>query len=273
MTAVLTEPAAAVDEIASVPKRPFGLARHSLALAWRNLVKTMRNPEQLLDVTLQPIIFTAMFGFLLGGALAGDTAAYLQTLVPALMVMLTLFASIQSGVNFSSDLKTGLFDRFRSMPIGRSAPLIGAVLGDAIRYVVTIVVLLGFSSALGFRIETDPLRALAACLLAMGLGFALSWVFLLLGAVMKEPGSVQGIAFIVIFPLTFGTNMLTPVDTMPGWLQAWMSVNPAVHAMDATRGLMVGGPVAGPVAATLLWTAGIIAVFAPLAVSAYRRRT
>ncbi|SDE37778.1 ABC transporter permease [Glycomyces harbinensis] len=273
MTAVLTEPSTTVDAIASAAKRPFALARHSLALAWRNLVKTMRNPEQLLDVTLQPIIFTAMFGFLLGGALAGDTAAYLQTLVPALAVMLTLFASIQSGVNFSSDLKTGLFDRFRSMPIGRSAPLIGAVLGDGIRYVVTIVVLIGFSSILGFRIETDPLSALAGCLLAIGLGFALSWVFLLLGAVMKEPGSVQGVAFIVIFPLTFGTNMLTPVDTMPGWLQAWMNVNPAVHAMDAARGLMIGGPVAGPVTATLLWTAGIIAVFAPLAVRAYRRRT
>lgn len=272
MTAVLTAPAAP-DLDAAAAKRPFALARHSLALAWRNLVKTMRNPEQLLDVTLQPIIFTAMFGFLLGGALAGDTAAYLQTLVPALMVMLTLFASIQSGTNFSTDLKSGLFDRFRSMPIGRSAPLIGAVLGDAIRYVVTIVVLLGFSYLLGFRIETDPARALAACLLAIGLGFALSWVFLLLGAVMKEPGSVQGIAFIVTFPLTFGTNMLTPTASMPGWLQAWMDVNPSVYAMDAARGLMVGGPVATPVAVTLAWIAGIIAVFAPLAVAAYRRRT
>lgn len=273
MTTVLTETMPQVDDTTSVAKRPFGLLRHSLALAARNLIKTMRNPEQLLDVTLQPIIFTAMFGFLLGGALAGDTAAYLQTLVPGLAVMLTLFASIQSGVNFSTDLKTGLFDRFRSMPIGRSAPLIGAVAGDAIRFVVTLAVLLGFSSILGFRIETDPLRALAGCLIAFGLGFALSWVFLLLGAVMKEPGSVQGIAFLVTFPLTFGTNMLTPVDSMPGWLQAWMKVNPAVYAMDAVRGLMVGGPVAVPVTVSLLWIAGIIAVFAPLAVSAYRRRT
>jgi oleandomycin transport system permease protein len=255
------------------PIRPFGPLRHSLALAGRSLVKTMRNPDHLLDVTLQPIMFTAMFTFLLGGAVAGDTEEYLRTLVPGVLVMVTLFASMQSGVNFNDDIKKGIFDRFRSMPIGRSAPLIGAVLGDAIRYVVAITVLLVFASLLGYRIDTDPLHALAACLLVMALAFAVSWVFVLLGALMRDPGAVQGTAFIVLFPLTFGSDMLAPTETLPGWLQAWVDVNPGAQAMEAARGLMMGGPVAGPVIATLLWSAGIIAVFAPLAVNAYRRHS
>lgn len=253
--------------------RPLGLARHSLALAGRSLIKTARNPEHLLDVTLQPVMFTVMFTYLLGGAVAGSTEDYLRTLVPGIMVMVTLFASMQSGVNFNDDIKNGVFDRFRSMPIGRSAPLVGAVLGDAIRYVVAIVVLLAFAAAIGYRVDTGPLQILAASLLAIALAFAVSWMFVLLGAVMRDPGGVQGIAFIVLFPLTFGSDLLAPTETLPGWLQAWVGVNPAAQAMQAARGLLMGGPVAGPATATLLWSAGILAVFAPLAVGAYRRRS
>ncbi|WP_026923505.1 ABC transporter permease [Glycomyces arizonensis] len=257
---------------APVARRPFGLARHAAALARRSLIKTMRNPEQLLDVVLQPILFTGLFAFLLGGAVAGGTEAYLQSLVPGLFVMLTLMATMQSGTSFCDDLNSGLFDRFRSMPIGRSAPLIGAAVGDVVRYVLTIVVLLGFSTLIGFRVETDAAHALGAAVLAIGLAFAFSWVFVLFGAVMREPSGVQGLGLVLVMPFTFGSNLLAPTETLPGWLQAWVDVNPASVAMEACRGLLTGGDVTGEVVSTVLWSVGIIAVFAPLAVAAYRRR-
>ncbi|WP_419994046.1 ABC transporter permease [Streptomyces boninensis] len=254
------------------PKRPFPLARHSFALARRSLTKTLRTPEQLLDVTLQPVLFIVMFVYLLGGAIAGSTHDYLQFLVPALMVMNVMFASVQTGINLNDDIKKGVFDRFRSMPIARTAPLIGSVLGDVIRFVVTIVVQLGFAYAVGFRISTDPLSALAACLLVMAFAFCFSWVFVLIGMLAREPGAVQGIGFMALFPLTFGTGVLAPTDTLPGWLQSWVDVNPVSKAMEASRGLMEGGAVAGPVLATVLWGLGIFAVFFPLATRAYKRR-
>jgi oleandomycin transport system permease protein len=257
---------------AAPPGRRLRLLRHSVALARRSLIKTMRTPEQLLDVTLQPIIFVVMFVYLLGGAIAGSRHEYMQFLLPAIMVQTVMFASMATGVGLNTDLKKGVFDRFRSLPIGRSAPLIGSVLGDMIRFVVSIVVLLGFGYATGFRIGTDPVSTLAACLLTIGFAFAVTWIFVLVGLVVREPGAVQGIGFLVMFPLTFGTNMLAPTGTMPGWLQAWVDINPVADVMAAARGLMVGGPVAAPVLSTLLWSAGIVAVFAPLAVRAYRRR-
>ncbi|MFF0726872.1 ABC transporter permease [Streptomyces sp. NPDC004134] len=253
--------------------RPFALVRHSVALAGRSLVKTRRTPEQLIDVTLQPILFLVMFLYLLGGAVAGSTHAYLQTLLPALMVMNTAFASVQTGINLNDDIKKGVFDRFRSMPIARSAPLIGSVLGDLIRFVILIVVQLGFGYAVGFRVETGLLPALAACLLVMFFAFCLSWLFVLIGMLVREPGAVQGVGFMAMFPLTFGTNVLVPTDTLPGWLGTWVDVNPVTGVMEAARGLMVEGPVAGPVLESVLWSAGLFAVFFPLAVRAYLRRT
>ena len=252
--------------------RPFGLVRHSLALAGRSLIKTIRTPEQLLDVTLQPIVFVLIFVYLLGGAVAGSQHEYLQFLLPAIMVQTVLFASIATGVSLNTDVEKGVFDRFRSLPVARSAPLVGSVVGDLVRFVVSIAVLLGFGYALGFRIGTDPLSALAACLLTIAFAFAVSWIGVLLGVLMRSPGAVQGTAFLLLFPLTFGTNMMVPTDTLPGWLQWWVGVNPVADVMEAARGLMIGGPVAGPVSRSLLWTVAIIAVFAPLAVRAYRRR-
>jgi len=259
---------------ASAPpgNRPFRLARHSIALARRSLIKTMRTPEQLLDVTLQPVIFVVLFVYLIGGAISGSRHEYLQFLLPAIMVQTVAFAALATGVSLNTDIKKGVFDRFRSLPIGRSAPLIGSVLGDMIRFVVSIVVLLSFGYAIGFRIGTDPVSTLAACLLTIVFAFAITWIFVLVGLLMREPGAVQGTAFLVMFPLTFGTNMMAPTGTMPGWLQAWVKINPVTDVMEAARGLMVGGPVASPAIHTLLWSAGIVAVFAPLGVRAYRRR-
>ncbi|GAA1790686.1 ABC transporter permease [Luedemannella flava] len=269
MTMERTPSAVATD---TTPTRPFGLLRHSLALTRRSLIKTLHTPEQLLDVTLQPVIFVVIFVFLLGGAISGSRHDYLQFLLPAIMVQTVLFGSVATGVSLNTDVKKGVFDRFRSLPIGRSAPLIGSVVGDIVRFVVCIVVLFSIGFTMGFRIGTNVFATLAACLVVIFFAFAMSWVFVLVGVVMREPGAVQGVSFVALFPLTFGTNMLVNTGTLPGWLQAWVKVNPVAGAMDMARGLIVGGPVAGPLTRTLLWAVGILVVFAPLAVRAYRRR-
>jgi oleandomycin transport system permease protein len=263
-------PAAPTSE---TPARPFALIRHSVILAGRAITKIKRNPEQLLDVTLQPVIFTLLFVYLFGGAIAGSQQEYLQFVLPALLVQSVLFLSIPIGVNLNSDIEKGVFDRFRSLPIPRSAPLVGAVLGDIVRFFVAIVVQLGIGYAIGFRIETDPFRALAACLLVLVFALSLSWIAVLIGMIVKSPGSVQGIGFLFLFPLTFGSSTFVPADTLPGWLQSWVKINPITHLIESSRGLMLGGDVAWPVTQSLLWALGITVVFAPLAVRAYRRRT
>lgn len=263
--------ATAPSATAAAPR--LRVAAHSLTLARRSLTKTLRTPEQLIDVTLQPVIFLSLFLYLLGGAVAGSRGEYLTFLLPAVMVQTVVFAATATGINLNNDISKGVFDRFRSLPIARSAPLLGAVLGDMIRSVVCVTVLLGFGYALGFRVATGPLSALAGCLLVLAFGFAVTWGSVLLGVLAREPGSVQGILFLAMFPLTFGTDMITPAETMPGWLQWWVNVNPVTDVMAAARALLTGGPAAGPVLRALAWSAALFAVLFPLAVRAYRRKT
>ncbi|TDC55782.1 ABC transporter permease [Actinomadura sp. KC345] len=263
-----------VARAGAVPKRPYRLARHSLLLAGRSLTKTRRNPGMLTDALFMPILFLLLFVYLFGGAVSGSTQDYLQYIFPGVLVMTMLLVGMLSiGLSINTDIKKGVFDRFRSLPIGRSAPLTGIVLGDLIRYVVAAAVLFATGYLMGFRVQTDPLSAVAAALLAAVLGFALGWLNVLLGVLIKEEAIVQTVAFLGIFPLAFGTDMAVPTDTLPGWLQAWVEINPVSEAMDASRGLLLGGPVAQPATVTLLWSAGFFAVFAPLAVHAYRRRS
>jgi oleandomycin transport system permease protein len=275
MTATLTiEPLAPAPAAAAEPRsRLFALARHSLALAWRNVLKIRRTPEQLIDVTLQPVIFVLLFVYIFGGAIAGSTHDYLQYVLAAIMVQTVLFSSLSIGVNLNTDIKKGVFDRFRSLPIARSAPLVGAVLAEVVRFAVSVLVLMGFGYAIGFRIGTDPLAAVAGCLLVIAFALSLCWVFVYLGVRLREPGAVQGLGFLVMFPLTFGSSMFVPIESMPGWLQGWVKVNPVTHLVEAVRGLLVGGPVATPVLQSLASAAVLLAVFAPLAVRAYRKQT
>lgn len=258
-----------------VPRRsdPFAVVRHTLTLTWRNLVKLKHQPEQLIDLTLQPVIFIVMFVYLFGGAIEGSTHDYLQFVLPGILVQTVVFASLGTGVGLCEDVAKGVFDRFRSLPISRFAPLAGAVLGDICRYMVAIAMVFGFGSAIGFRVQTDVLAALAAVGLVLVFAFAMCWIFALLGVTMKNPRSVQGTAMLVGFPLTFGANIFARTETMPGWLQAWVDVNPISHLTSAVRGLLVGGEVAGHAVATLLWAAAIFAVFAPLAVRKYKNNT
>jgi oleandomycin transport system permease protein len=247
--------------------------RHALILAKRNLVKTTRTPEQLIDVTIQPIIFLLLFVYVFGGAIGGGSRhEYLQFLLPGLLGQGIAMGSIALGQNMNADIEKGVFDRFRSLPIARSVPLVGAVVADFMRYLILCVMFLGFGYAIGFRVETNPLALLGAVALAIGFALCFCWLSLWVGLKARTPGSVQGIMFLLIFPLSFGSSAFVRTDTMPGWLQAWTKINPITRLVDSMRGLMVGGPVANNLLITFGWMAGLLAVFVPLALRAYKRR-
>ena len=260
----------------AVPHRrmnPLRVARHSATLGWRAVLKIRANPEQLLDVTLMPIVFVTMFAYLFGGAISGGHRHdYLEFVLPGIAVQTLVFASAGTGINLNTDITKGIFDRFRSLPIARSSPLSGLILGDLVRYAVSALVTAVYGVVLGFRFHTNPFAIVLAYLLIAAFALALCWVWVLIAMFVSSPQSLQGFGFVFMFPLTFGSNVFVPTTTLPGWLQAWVKVNPVTYLSNAVRGLMVGGPVAGPAWHALAWSAGIVAVFAPLAVTVYRRR-
>jgi oleandomycin transport system permease protein len=247
--------------------------RHTGALAWRGIVKTIHSTEALLDVTLQPVIFLLLFVYVFGGAISGSPDAYLQLALPGVLVQTIVFASAGTGTGLAEDLQTGIFDRFRSLPIARSAPLVGAILADLVRYLTSGVIMMAIGLLLGFRITTSPLAVVTTFALVMVFAFALCWVFTALAMVVGQPRSVQGLGALVMLPLTFGSNVFVPANTLPSWLRGFVEINPVTHVADAARGLLTGGPVAAPVTFALISSAVVIAVFAPLAVYLYRRRT
>jgi oleandomycin transport system permease protein len=247
--------------------------RHVLTLAGRTVTKLRRTPEQLVDATLQPILFVILFVYLFGGALARSRHDYLQFVIPSIMAQTILFASMTIGVNLNTDIKKGVFDRFRSLPISRSAPLVGAVVGEMVRFVVAAGFVIGFGYVIGFRVQTNVLEALAAVVLVLLFALCICWVSVFIGMLVREPGAVQGFGFLLMFPLTFGSTTFVKAATLPGWLQAWVQVNPVTHLVEASRGLMLGGQIARPAIETVLWAVGILAVFLPLAVRAYKRKT
>ncbi|SHH01937.1 oleandomycin transport system permease protein [Jatrophihabitans endophyticus] len=277
MTATLSKPAGSTP---TVPSRentsapPLRTLRHALVLAKRNLIKTVRTPEQLIDVSIQPIIFILLFVYVFGGAIGGgDRHGYLQYLLPGLLGQGIALGSIALGQNLNTDIEKGIFDRFRALPIARSAPLVGAVLADFVRYLILCVVTLGFGYAIGFRIDANPLALVAAAALAIAFALCFCWISVWIGLKARTAGSVQGVMFLLIFPLSFGSSVFTDPSTMPGWLQAWNHVNPITRLVDSMRGLMIGGPVATNLLITFAWMAGLLVVFVPLALRAYRKRS
>ncbi|WP_375478867.1 ABC transporter permease [uncultured Jatrophihabitans sp.] len=247
--------------------------RHALVLAQRNLIKTARTPEQFIDVTIQPMIFIALFVYVFGGAIGhGSRHAYLEYLLPGLLAQGIAMGSIALGQNMNADIEKGVFDRFRSLPIARSVPLVGAVLADFVRYLFVCMMTLGFGYLVGFRISTNPLALLAGIGVALAFALCFCWVSLWVGLKARTPGSVQGVMFLLIFPLSFGSSAFVSTSTMPGWLQGWNKVNPITRLVDSVRALLVGGPLTTNLLATLAWMAGLLAVFVPLAMRAYRRR-
>jgi oleandomycin transport system permease protein len=226
-----------------------------------------------MDVTLQPVIFLVVFTYVLGGAISGGSQHdYLQYLLPGILGQTIAQAGVAIGVNLNTDLEKGVFDRFRSLPISRAAPLVGAVIADVLRYALLTVVILGFGYVLGFRVETGVLQAVAACLLAVSFALCLCWISVWIGMVARTPGAVQGITFLAVLPLSFASSTFANPDTMPGWLQTVTEFNPLSQLVDAVRGLLLGGPVGAPVWHTLLAMAVLLVVFVPLALRAYARR-
>jgi oleandomycin transport system permease protein len=257
---------------ASAPRKGSGI-RHARVLAKRSLIKTFRTPEALIDVTLQPVIFLLIFTYLFGGAIAGgDRHAYLEFLLPGLLAQSLAMGGIALGQNLNADIEKGVFDRFRSLPVARSAPLVGAVAADIVRYLTVCVFMLGFGTIMGFRVETGFVPAVAAVALSIGFGLCFCWISVLVGMMVRTSGAVQGVMFLLIFPLSFGSNVFVQTKTLPGWLQAFVQVNPITPLVSTIRGLLVGGPVANHLLVTLAWMAGLLVVFVPLALRAYARR-
>ena len=276
MTTMTTTPAAnaAITPAGPAARPRFRSLRHAMVLAKRNLIKITRTPEQLIDVTLQPIIFLLLFVYVFGGALGGGSQhAYLEYLLPGLLGQTIAMSSISIGQNMNSDIAKGVFDRFRSLPIARSVPLVGAVFAEFFRYLLLCVIMIGFGYIMGFRIATSPLALLAAIGIAICFALSFAWVSVWVGMKVRNPGAVQGVMFLLVLPLSFGSNTFVRTSTMPGWLQAFVNVNPISHLVSAVRGLMLGGPVAVPIGWTFAWIAGLLVVFFPLALRAYIRRT
>lgn len=243
-----------------------------LMLTRRNLLSLRHDPEQLAAMVLIPFMFLVLFVFVFGGALAGSTQAYLQFALPGVLAQGIVWSSMSTGSYLNQDISKGVFDRFRSLPIARSAPLIGQILGDTIRYGLGMAITLGFGMMLSFRIETGPAQTLAAAGVMTGFALAFCWIMILLGLLVKSPAGVQVAATLVVFPLTFASSIFVPTRSMPAWLQAWASISPISLLSDTVRGLLVGGPALEPGLKVLVWSVGVVVVFAPLSVMAYRRR-
>jgi ABC-2 type transport system permease protein len=267
-----SEAAALQKALASTPRPPRASALSAvLALGWRGMLKVKHVPEQLLDVTITPVMFVLMFTYLFGGAIAGSTGAYLDYILPGILVMSVLFTTVYSGVALNTDLTKGVVDRFRSLPSWRPAPLVGALLGDSVRYVVAGTVIIVLGVVLGYRPGAGPPGAIAALALVVVFAFGLSWVFTTLGLLLRSPNAVMNAGFMGIFPLTFLSNVFVEPDTLPSTLEAFVNANPISILATASRGLMEGTAAAEDIAIVLGTAAALTAVFAPLTTRLYHR--
>lgn len=272
-TATPPREAALRSALSSTPRPPrAGPLATTLTFGWRGMLKVKHVPEQLLDVTITPVMFVLMFTYLFGGAIAGSTGEYLDYILPGILVMSVLFTTVYSGIALNTDLTKGVVDRFRSLPIWRPSPLVGALLGDSVRYLVAATVIVVLGVALGFRPDAGVPGVLAAMGLVVVFAFGLSWVFTTLGLLLRSPNAVMNAGFMGIFPLTFLSNVFVEPETLPSALEAFVDVNPISILATASRGLMAGDASGGDIAIVLAVAAGLTAVFAPLTTRLYRSR-
>ena len=255
----------------SIARRGNGIGQ-SLSLAWRGLVQIRHNPFELGDLSIQPIMFVLLFTYLFGGAIAGDPVAYLQFMLPGIIVQSGLMATMNTGLGLSMDLHKGFFDRLQALPIARWAPLAGRVISDCVKQAWSMAVLLGTGYAIGFRASEGVPAVLAAFGLMLLFALLTSWFAVFVGAIASEPEKVMMYGFTAVFPLSFLSNAFVQTSTLPGWLQAFVKINPVTHMSDALRGLLTGGPVLEHAAWGLLGGLVIAVVFAPLAVVRLKRR-
>jgi ABC-2 type transport system permease protein len=266
------EEAALRQALAATPRPPrAGAVSASLTFGWRGMLKVKHVPEQLLDATITPVMFVLLFTYLFGGAIAGSTGEYLDYILPGILVMSVLFTTVYSGVALNTDMTKGVVERFRSLPVARTAPLVGSLLGDSVRYLVggTVIVVLGV--ALGYRPGAGVPGVLAALALVIVFAFGFSWVFMTLGLLMRSPNAVMNAGFMGLFPLTFLSNVFVEPETLPSGLEAFVDVNPVSILANASRGLMEGDVAGGDIAIVLATAVVLTAVFAPLTTRLYRR--
>jgi ABC-2 type transport system permease protein len=271
-------PAPAADEAAvrkalasTARPRRASAASAAMTFGWRGMLKVKHVPEQLLDVTITPVMFVLMFTYLFGGAIAGSTGDYLDYILPGILVMSVLFTTVYSGIAVNTDLTRGVVDRFRSLPIWRPAPLLGALLGDSVRYVVAGTVIIVLGVILGYRPDAGVPGALGALALTVVFAFGLSWCFTTLGLVMRSPNAVMNAGFMAIFPLTFLSNVFVEPETLPSALEWFVNVNPISILADSSRGLMEGNVEMSDVGIVLGVAALLTAVFLPLTTRLYRK--
>lgn len=251
--------------------RPASALAAVVTLAWRAMLKIKHVPFQLFDVTVTPIMFTLLFTYIFGGALAGTPREYIQYLLPGIVVQTVLFITVYTGVGLNSDIKKGLYDRFRSLPMWQPSPLLGALAGDVFRYSVASLLILIVGFILGFRPNGGALGVLAAVALVLVFCFAMSWLWIIAGMLVKTPESVMTTSFVFLMPLTFASDIFVGLSTMPGWLQAVVGKNPVTLLARASRHLMHGQPAASDVIGVLVASAAIVLVTAPIAMRLYSK--
>ncbi len=253
------------------PPAPSALS-NALVFGWRAVLKFKHVPEQLFDLVMTPIMFTLLFTFVFGGALAGSPRGYLQVFLPGILVQTVVFNAVYSGMGLSTDLGKGLFDRFRSLPIWSLAPFAGLMVGDILRHVIAGSIILGIGLILGYRPEAGVIGVVAAFALLVVIGFGTGWIFIVLGLLIRTPMTVMTIGFTFLFPLVFASNIMVDPQTMPGWLRAFVEVNPVSLMTSAMRGLMGGDATARQVVQALIAPVALTVLLAPLTVWLYRRR-
>jgi ABC-2 type transport system permease protein len=257
-------------QMAPPPRAPSAFS-NALVFGWRAILKFKHVPEQLFDLVMTPIMFTLLFTFVFGGALAGSTSAYLQFFLPGILVQTVVFNSVYSGMGLSTDLGKGLFDRFRSLPIWSLAPFAGLMVGDILRHLIAGGIILTIGLILGFRPEAGILGIIGAFALLLAVGFGMGWIFIVLGLLVKTPMTVMTLGFTFIFPLVFASNIMVEPATMPGWLRAFVDVNPVSLMTSAIRGLMAGNATISDVLLALAAPAVLTVLLAPVTLWLYRR--
>ncbi|MEU2160598.1 ABC transporter permease [Streptomyces chengbuensis] len=270
-TAPKAESLAALLVARERPPRPSALSA-SMTFGWRAMLKIKHVPEQLFDVTAFPIMMVLMYTYLFGGALAGSVDAYIQFLLPGILVMSVVMITMYTGVAINTDIDKGVFDRFRTLPIWRPAPMVGYLLGDVVRYVIASAVMLAVGMIIGYRPEGGPMGLLMGVALLLVFSFSFSWIWTMFGLLLRTEKSVMGVSMMVIFPLTFLSNVFVEPKTMPGWLQAFVNNSPVTHLATAVRELMAGNWPTADIAWTLGWAGLFVLGFGAITMRLYNRR-
>jgi ABC transporter DrrB family efflux protein len=263
----------AVADRRPIPRRPlWWTVADAAAVTRRNLYRYVRVPTLLLFSTIQPVMFVLLFTFVFGGAIqVPGVDNYIDFLMAGILAQTVIFGSTQTGVALAEDMSRGMVDRFRSLPMARSAVLAGRTTSDTVRNLFVVCLMLVVGTLVGFRFHAGVVPALGAVGLALAFGLAFSWISALIGLSVRDVESAQAAGFVWVFPLVFASSAFVPVDTMPGWLQTFADINPVTITVNALRALTLGGPTARPVLESLAWIVGILLVFVPLAVNRYRR--